>query len=116
MLKIYGIPNCDTVQKAIKWLKTNEIEFEFHDFKKEGVSEKQINGWIKKVPIDKLLNKVSATFKAISTDEKPANELETIALMVSKPACIKRPVIEIGKKVLVGMDLAVFEKEILAKK
>ncbi len=116
MLKIYGIPNCDTVQKAIKWLKTNEIEFEFHDFKKEGVTEKQINGWIKKAPIDKLLNKVSATFKAIPTDEKPANELETIALMVSKPACIKRPVIEIGKKVLVGMDLAVFEKEILAKK
>ena len=116
MLKIYGIPNCDTVQKAIKWLKTNEIEFEFHDFKKEGITEKKINERIKKAPIDKLLNKVSATFKAIPTDEKPINEQETVALMVSKPSCIKRPVIEMGKKVLVGMDLVVYEKEILGKK
>ncbi len=115
MLEIYGIPNCDTVQKAIKWIKTNEIEYEFHDFRKDGISPKKINEWLKKVPLEKLLNKVSATYKAIPADEKPSNEIETVALMVSKPACIKRPVIEIGKKVLVGLDLAIYEKEILGK-
>jgi arsenate reductase (glutaredoxin) len=113
MLKIYGIPNCDTIQKAIKWLKANNLEFEFHDFKKEGITEKKIKEWLKKAPIDKLLNKASATFKGLELDQKPIDEATSIELMVAKPACIKRPVIEFGKEVLVGFDLEKYEKTLL---
>jgi arsenate reductase (glutaredoxin) len=113
MLNIYGIPNCDTVQKTLKWLKSNNLEFEFHDFKKEGVTEQKIKEWLKKVPLSTLLNKVSATYKALPENEKPTNEAETIALFISKPSCIKRPVLENGKEVSVGFKLEVYEKMFL---
>lgn len=112
MLKIYGIPNCDTVQKTIKWLKANDLAFEFYDFKKEGISEKKLKQWLKAVPLEKLLNKVSTTYKDLSEAEKPKNEAESIALMMEKPSCIKRPVLEYGKKVMVGFKEEIYEKEI----
>lgn len=102
MLKIYGIPNCDTVQKAIKWLKSKEIEYEFHDYKKEPVIKKKIETWLKKVPIEKLMNKASTPYKELPADQKPTSLEEMIKLMLSQPTSIKRPVVEFEKGVLVG--------------
>jgi arsenate reductase (glutaredoxin) len=113
MLQIYGIPNCDTVQKVIKWLKANQLQFEFHDFKKEGVTKEKLELWLKKVPTEKLLNKASATYKGLSADEKPTEINDIIALMIEKPACIKRPVIEYDKEVLVGFDEKVYQEKLL---
>jgi arsenate reductase (glutaredoxin) len=110
MLKIYGIPNCDTVQKAIKWLKTHEMEYEFHDFKKDGITKRKIESWLKKVPVEKLMNKASTPYKELPTDQKPTTPEAMIALMTSQPTSIKRPVLEKGTKVLVGFDLAAYEK------
>ncbi len=111
MLQIYGIPNCDTVQKAIKWLKANEIDFEFHDFKKEKVSKMKIEAWLKKVPIEKLFNKASTPYKELPLEEKPSTPEAMVKLMLTQPTSIKRPVIEFDKGVLVGFK----EEEYLAK-
>ena len=113
MLQIYGIPNCDTVQKTMKWLKSKEIDFEFHDFKKEGITQKKIESWLKKVPLEKLLNKASTTYKALEAGLKPVNETDAIALMTSQPSCIKRPVVEYGKEVLVGFKEEIYEHMVL---
>lgn len=111
MLQIYGIPNCDTVQKAIKWLKSNEIEFEFHDYKKEKITKKKLDIWLKKVPIEKLFNKASNPYKELPLEEKPTTPEAMISIMQAQPTSIKRPVIEFEKGVLVGFK----EEEYLAK-
>ncbi len=113
MLQIYGIPNCDTVQKAIKWLKTNNLDFEFHDYKKEPIKRKQIETWLKKVPIEKLMNKASTPYKELPIDEKPTTPEAIIQLMISQPTSIKRPVAELGKVVLVGFKEEDYQKVFL---
>jgi len=109
-MKIYGIPNCDSMQKAFKYLATHDVSFEFHNYRTDGITKKTIEKWLKKVPLDVLLNKKSSTYKALMPDQIPQNEEDTVALMVSKPTVMKRPVLEVGTKVIVGFDEAVYQK------
>jgi arsenate reductase (glutaredoxin) len=67
-MKVYGIPNCDTVKKAFDWLKANKVDFEFHDFKKEGISLEKLKEWDKKAGYEKFLNKKSTTWKEIGQE------------------------------------------------
>ncbi|MFC4230531.1 ArsC family reductase [Parasediminibacterium paludis] len=96
MLTLYGIPNCNTVKKAIDWLKKNEIEFQFHDYKKKGIDETKLKEWIAQIGWEKLVNKRGTTWKGL--DETIQNsiisETTAIALMMSKTSVIKRPLIE----------------------
>ena len=66
MLKLYGIPNCDQVKKSQKWLRDHNIEFEFHNFKENGINKSQLLNWCKTVPWELLLNKHSRTWKELS--------------------------------------------------
>jgi Spx/MgsR family transcriptional regulator len=69
MLKVYGIPNCDTVKKATVWLKNKGMAYEFHDYKKLGISEAKLEEWLTQVPFDKLLNRAGTTFKKLTDEE-----------------------------------------------
>lgn len=109
-MKIYGILNCDTMQKAFKYLQAKDLKYEFHNFRIDGLKRKTIEKWLKKVPIDVLLNKKSSTYKALPADQQPKNEEEIIALMLANPTVIKRPVLEAGSKVLVGFLETDYEK------
>lgn len=109
-MKIYGILNCDTMQKAFKYLKAHDISYEFHNYRTEGITKKTIEKWLKKVPLDVLLNKKSSTYKALQPNQIPQNEEDTIALMLSNPTVMKRPVLEVGTKVIVGFDEAIYQK------
>jgi len=66
MLKIFGIPNCDQVKKSQKWLKDRGIEFEFHNYKKQGITKKQLSDWCKEIEWEALLNKRSRTWKELT--------------------------------------------------
>ncbi|NYH98773.1 arsenate reductase [Cupriavidus plantarum] len=101
---LYGIPNCDTVKKARTWLTDHGVDYTFHDFKKQGVSEAMLRGWLKHVPLTTLLNKKGTTYRALSDADKALAESEAgaIALMQQSPSLIKRPVLESGGKVEVG--------------
>ena len=114
MLTVYGIPNCDTVKKVRTWLDKNNIEYQFHDYKKEGITAAKIKNWFKQFPLEKILNKASTTWKELSAEEKAAvvDEKSAIELMVSKTSAIKRPVIEdeTGKAVAVGWSEKDYEK------
>lgn len=96
MTKIYGIPNCNSMKKAFDYLKAQNIEFEFHDYKKKGIESAKIQEWASQVGFEKLLNKAGTTYKQLPENEKPTDNEAIIALMIAKPSVIKRPVIEGG--------------------
>lgn len=93
MVQIYGLKNCDTTQKAIKWLRSRDVAFTFHDFREEPPAAGQINKWLQHVPLARLLNKQSTTYRSLPEQEQQlAGTAETaVGLMVSYPALIKRP-------------------------
>lgn len=110
-MKVYGIPNCNTVKKSIDWLKANNSDYEFHDYKKKGITKEKLKEWAKEVGWEKLVNKKGTTWRALSADEqqKVTNLKAAIELMTKKPSIIKRPVIETGSKLIVSFDEEEYE-------
>ncbi len=107
---MYGITTCDTVRKARVWLDGHEIACRFHDFRAEGLDAKRLDGWVGKVGWEKLLNKASTTFRELADKDKQGlDEKRAKALMLAKPTMIKRPVLEVGDRVLVGFKADVYE-------
>lgn len=103
MIDLYGIPNCDTVKKARKWLEAERRDYTFHDYKKEGVDAGKLVGWTDAVGWEVLLNKRGTTFRKLDDADKEGIDREkAIALMVAHPSMIKRPVVEHSGGVLVG--------------
>lgn len=103
-IHLYGIPNCDTVKKARKWLDANGHEYTFHDFKKEGASPEKLESWIAAKGIDTVLNKRGTTYRKLTDAEKAdaADSHKAVALLVQHSSMIKRPVVETGDAILVG--------------
>jgi arsenate reductase len=107
MMKIYGINNCDTVQKALKWLDAKGLQFEFHDYKQTGIDKSTLELWLKYFPLDKLVNTKSATYRALSNTEKASisNKTKAIQLMIKNTSIIKRPVWDFDNgKFFLGWD------------
>ncbi len=96
---IYGIKNCNTVQKAIIWFKENNIEVNFHDFKKLGIDEKTLDNWCDEFGWENVINKNGTTFKKLDNAEKEkiTNKQIAIEMMLQKNSMIKRPVIVSSK-------------------
>ena len=112
MYMIYGIPNCDTVKKVFTWFKENKIPYEFHDYKKTGISPAKLKAWSGQVGWEVLLNKRGTTWKELDakTQASITNEKAAIKLMAENTSSIKRPVIEKGDKVMiVGYDVTAYE-------
>ena len=112
---VYGIKNCNTVKTAIDWLNKNKIAFEFHDYKKQGITPAKLGGWSKQVGWESLVNKRGTTWRQLDEAEqkKVTNEKGAIALLVEKNSVIKRPLIEEGDKVLLlGFDEVVYKKKL----
>lgn len=117
MLTLYGIPNCDTVKKARTWLDNHGKSYTFHDYKKQGISADKIKGWLEVFPLEKVMNKASATWKGLSEEEKAAivDQSSAIALMTEKTSAIKRPIVEdaSGRAVTVGFSEKEFAEKFL---
>ena len=100
---LYGIPNCDTVRKARKWLDARGIAYVFHDFKKEGVDAGRVARWVDAAGLDTVLNRRGTTWRKLSDEEKARGEgNDAVSLLVQHSSMIKRPVVEHGDTVLVG--------------
>lgn len=105
MIKIYGIPNCDTMKKARRWLEANGIEYDVHDYKKLGVPEKNLKNWVKQTGWETILNKRGTTWRKLDDEVKDnIDEAAAIQVMLNNPSIIKRPVLESGKLLLVGFN------------
>lgn len=108
-ITIYGIPNCDTIKKTLDWFKQKNIPIIFYDYKKEGISKEKLTAWCKLTGWEILLNKKSATWRGLSPEEqsKITSQGAAIQLMKTQTSIIKRPVIEVDGKLLVGFDTAI---------
>jgi len=103
MTTLYGIPNCDTMKKARKWLTDNGIEYEFHDYKKAGIDEATLRTWIDQVGWEVLLNRRGMMWRKVPQDVKDnIDERSAISLMLETPSIIKRPVLRTGSELQVG--------------
>ena len=100
---LYGIRNCDTMKKAWTWLDAAGVAYDFHDYKKAGITEAKLAEWAKVVGWETLLNRAGTTFRKLpDADRANLTQAKAIALMVAQPSMIKRPVLEADGKLLVG--------------
>ena len=111
MVTMYGIPNCDTIQKARTWLEKHKVEYAFHDYKKAGIAKAVLEGWVKQAGWEVLLNRAGTTFKKLPDAEKEnLTERKAVALMLAQPSMIKRPVLERNGRITVGFSPEVYAK------
>ena len=106
-MKIYGIPNCNTVKKTLDWFRLHGIDFEFHDFKKLGISRLKLEEWSGHLGWEALLNKRGTTWKLLAPEIQNSitSKDSAFKLMQEKVSLIKRPVIETGlDSVLLGFN------------
>ena len=113
---IYGIKNCDTMKKARSWLDSNGVAYSFHDYKSEGIPKDKLKGWTDELGWETLLNRAGTTFRKLPDgDKEDLNERKALALMLAQPSMIKRPVLELGSKLLVGFKPEIYAKEMTRK-
>jgi arsenate reductase (glutaredoxin) len=106
---IYGIKSCDTMKKARAWLDAHGVAYAFHDYKAQGIAREQLAAWAREVGWETLLNRAGTTFRKLPEKDKEAlDERKALALMLAQPSMIKRPVLDVGGKLLIGFEPAVY--------
>ena len=111
MIELYGIPNCDTVKKVRTWLEARGLAYTFHDYKKEGADPAKVAAWIKAEGADVVLNSRGTTFRKLAeADKSNLTAAKAVTLMLAQPSMIKRPVLAVGGRLIVG-----FKPEIYAE-
>ena len=107
---IYGIKNCDTMKKARTWLEVHDIAYRFHDYKAAGIERDRLKAWVEEVGWEKLLNRAGTTFRKLPDAEKAdMNAEKAVHLMEGQPSMIKRPVLDLGDRRVVGFKPEIYE-------
>ncbi len=106
IITVFGIKNCDTMQKAFRWLDSKKIAYTFHDYKKGNLTKADIEFWLKDLSAEELINKRGTTWKQCSEEEKSliSDPEKAIALILKNPSIVKRPLVQMGKKHIVGFN------------
>ena len=100
---IYGIKNCSTMKKAFDWLDGHGVAYDFHDYRKVGVTEEALQRWCAAAGWEKVLNRAGTTFRKLPDEAKAdLDEAKAIRLMIAQPSMIKRPVVESGETIELG--------------
>ncbi len=112
-ITIYGIKNCDTMKKARRWLDDQGVEYDFYDYKLNGVTSQMLEGWCRQAGWETLLNRAGTTFRKLPEKDKAGmGEDKAIKLMIAQPSMIKRPVLDIGGQILVGFKEGEYSKAV----
>ncbi|AXH16002.1 arsenate reductase family protein [Malaciobacter mytili LMG 24559] len=104
MIIVYGIKNCDSVKKALKFFKENNLEIEFFDLKKEQPSNEKIKSWVEKSSIDKVFNNKGTTYRTLKLKDLNLDENGKFEWLCKETMLIKRPIIEFENSVIVGFN------------
>ena len=111
MIVIYGIANCDTMKKARAWLSEHGVEYGFHDYRKLGIDERRLRGWVDELGWQALLNRRGMTWRKLPQPVRDEiDQTSAIALMLDNPSIIRRPVLDTGKARHVGFSPDQYEK------
>jgi arsenate reductase len=112
-ITLYGIKNCDTMKKARTWLDSQGVQYEFHDYKTAGIDSSVLARWCDELGWEVLLNRSGTTFRKLPEPQKTGlNERKAIGLMLAQPSMIKRPVLDLGKRLLVGFQPAIYDRAV----
>lgn len=107
---LYGIPNCDTVKKARVWLDQNGVAYAFHDYKKAGIERARLEQWVAAHGWETVLNRAGTTFRALPPEARADLDADrAIGLMLAQPSMIKRPVLDLGDRTVVGFKPEIYE-------
>jgi arsenate reductase len=107
---MYGIRNCDTVKKARAWLEKHGLEYDFHDYKLAGLEADRLSLWCDELGWEALLNRAGTTFRKLDdAGKQDLNRQKALALMLAQPSMIKRPVVQIGERLVVGFKPELYE-------
>ncbi|MGJ4913111.1 ArsC family reductase [Bradyrhizobium sp. SZCCHNR3003] len=116
-ITIYGIKNCDTLKKARAWLDDHGVAYEFHDYKTAGIDKAKLKAWSDELGWEVLLNRAGTTFKKLpDADKDGLTESRAIALMLAQPSMIKRPVLDLGGRRVVGFKPDLYARDVKAAK
>ncbi|MGY5450077.1 ArsC family reductase [Agarivorans sp. MS3-6] len=108
---MFGIPNCDTIKKARRWLSEHNIEFNFHDYRKDGVTQQQIVRWCEQLGWEAVLNKRGTTYRQLSDEQKEnLNQDAAIELLAQYPAMIKRPLLQVEQHYTLGFKAELYQQ------
>lgn len=103
MMTLYGIRNCDTMKKAMRWLDDHGIDYHFHDYRKDGIQRQQLQDWVAELGWESLLNRRGTTWRQLPAQRRDnINQASAIELMLENPTLIKRPVLDTGESRSVG--------------
>ncbi len=107
---VYGIRNCDTMKKARAWLDAHGVSHAFHDYRTAGIDRTRLEGWVRDQGWPTLLNRAGTTFRKLPEAERQGlDEARAVALMLAQPSTIKRPVLDVDGRLLVGFKPAEYE-------
>ena len=110
-ITIYGIRNCDTVRRARTWLDSRGVDYRFHDYRVDGLDPRLLGLWSERLGWETLLNRSSATFRNLPEADRQGPDAErAMAMMLSQPAIIKRPVLDAGGRLTVGFAPERYER------
>jgi len=105
MLTIYGIRQCDTVRKALKWLEERGIDHQFHDYRKQGLDPAKLEGWMNRFGWEAIINRRGTTWRRLPEPVRAAmSQTAAIGAACDNPSLIRRPIAENGDTVLLGFD------------
>ncbi|MDR7017916.1 arsenate reductase [Acinetobacter sp. 3657] len=107
MFKIYGIKNCNSMKKAFDTLQAKGIDYQFHDYKKQGIDAATLEVWLKDIGAEKVLNKKGTTWRKLTADEQAlatSTEQNLIEALIAQPSLIKRPVLQTPQGFVIGFD------------
>ena len=110
-ITIYGIKNCDTMKKARSWLDSHGVAYAFHDYKAAGIDRAHLERWTDEAGWETVLNRAGTTFRNLpDADKQGIDAAKAIDLMLAQPSTIKRPVLDLGGRRLVGFKPEIYEK------
>lgn len=102
-ITLYGIKACDTMKKARSWLDEQHVDYAFHDYKVSGIDAASLEKWCNEHGWDKVLNRAGTTFRKLDEAQKSGlDQARAIELMLAQPSMIKRPVLDLGARTLLG--------------
>ena len=111
MTTLFGIPNCDTVRKARRWLDENEVSYSFHDFRADGLDQAKLQAWIETLGVDQVVNRRGTSYRKLSDDEKSQLDGDLAYELIQRiPTLIKRPVLETEALTTVGFRPEAYAK------
>ena len=111
MITLYGIKNCDTVKKARKWLELHGVDYQFHDFRTDGLERDAVQAWLVELGWETLVNKRSTSWKALDEQQRESmDEASALTAILEQPTLIKRPLLDTGHERFTGFSADNYQK------